>query len=462
MPKLAAIILAAGKGVRMASKRAKVLHPIAGQPMLFYPLVAAQELGAQPLVCVVGHGRTEVKAAVADRFPHLKLVHQKKQLGTAHAVLCAESALKAYEGDVLIMTGDAPFLKPATLTSFIEYHCQGKYGQSLLTALLDNPTGYGRIVRGPNGRALRIVEENDLASETERAIREINAGIYLVKKALLFSALRKVNKNPRKGEFYLTDLTQLSVQAGEAVGTLCVADPTEVMGINSRAELALAGRIVRERINRAWMERGVTFLDPETALIDQAVTLERDVTIGPHVGLHGRTVVKSGTQIGAGVVIEDSVIESDVKILPYTVIESSHVEAEAQVGPFAHLRPNSRVGRGAKVGNFVELKQTHLKAGAKANHLSYLGDTVIGAESNIGAGTITCNYDGKAKYQTTIGAHCFIGSDTQLVAPVKLGAGSYVGAGTTVTQNVPAGALALSRTKQVNIKGWTKKKRREN
>ena len=453
MPALATIILAAGKGERMRSQLPKVLHPIAGDPLLTYPVEAARGLGANPLVCVLGHGIEEVKAALGQDS-RVKIVHQKTQNGTADAVTCAQSALRSFRGEVLILYGDVPFIGERTLREFLQYHRRGGFTMSLLTALFDNPTGYGRIIRDPEGKVVRIVEEPDLASEEEREISEINSGIYLLDKEQLFKSLRSIARNKRKGEYYLTDLVDVFATAGKSVGGLCVSDPIEVMGINTRAQLALANHIARERINHAWMERGVTLQDPNTTYIDRSVTLESNVVIGPGCVLRGQTLVKKGTTIDAGSVLEDMRIDADVTILPYCVLESSHMEAESHIGPFAHLRPNSRVGRGARIGNFVELKNTSLRKGAKANHLSYLGDADIGAETNVGAGTITCNYDGFAKHKTIIGPRSFIGSDTQFVAPVKLGSGSWVGAGSTITDNVPAGAIVLSRVDQVVRKGW--------
>ena len=387
----------------------------------------------------------------------LRCVEQTQQRGTADAVKAALGALKSFSGDVLILYGDVPLITTQTLKAFLRQHRSQRNSLTVMTAEFQEPKGYGRIVRNGQGHIQSVVEQID-ADAKQRKIKEINTGLYLVNKTLLCRELPKIKKNQRKGEYYLTDLVDRAVKSGGSVGSYCVADAGEVMGINNRAELAAANCIIRDRINRDWMEKGVSLQDPETTYIDRSVRLAPDVVIGPGCSLRGSTQVKQGTRIDAGCVITDSRIGEDVHIKPYSVLEKSKLDAGVQVGPFAHLRPDSYLEKGARVGNFVELKKTRLGQGAKANHLSYLGNSKIGELTNIGAGTITCNYDGVNKFATKIGPRSFIGSDTQLVAPVSLGADSWIGAGSTITKDVPAGSLALTRVEQKNIKGWVARK----
>lgn len=463
MASLATIVIAAGKGTRMRSKRPKVLHEIAGDPMLMYPLEAADAVGSRQIVCVLGYGIEEVQAVLAQRDfktkARLQFVRQKQLSGTADAVKTAQAVLAKHGGDILILCGDVPFIKAKTLRAFLKRHRAGRYAVSVLSSEVADPSGYGRIVRAEDGSVVKIVEQID-ASAAERRIQEINAGIYLFKKELLFRNLRKVKRNRRKGEYYLTDLIEIIAKGGEKVGAHHMADAIEILGINSRGQLAEANLLAREYIHYFWMDRGVEFLDPATAQVDRSVKLAADVTIGPGCVLRGKTRVKAGAFIDAGSVIVDTLVGENAQIKSYCVLEESRIDEASQVGPFAHLRPGSHVEAGAKVGNFVELKKTRLGAGAKANHLSYLGDATVGGGANIGAGTITCNYDGINKYKTKIGPRSFIGSDTQLIAPVSIGTEAYVGAGSTITKNVPAGALSVSRSAQVNIAGWARRKQR--
>lgn len=464
MPALAAIILAAGKGTRMRSSRPKVLHSIAGEVMLSYPIEAADQLECERIVCVLGQGRDQVQGFLKKKASEIKagikIAHQREQKGTADAVKTAETQLRGFSGDILILSGDVPFVSPRTLRAFRRFHQKGKHALSLMTAIFEGPDGYGRVLRNGRGDVLRIVEELDVTPD-ERRVKEINAGIYMTDKATLFSGLTAIKRNARKKEFYLTDLIERIEQEGGCVGGFCVEQPIEVMGINTQFELAVANRMVRARLIEEWMRKGVHFVDPTHVCIERSVRLAPDVSIGSACTLRGQTVIRKGATIDVGSLVVDSTIAAGVHIGPYCVLESSHVQSGARVGPFAHLRPGSKVGPGAKVGNFVEMKKASLGRGAKANHLSYIGDATIGEGANIGAGTITCNYDGANKFQTIIGPRSFIGSNTQLVAPVKLGADSWVGAGSTITENVPSGALALSRVEQKNIKGWSRKRRKK-
>ncbi|HEX5037946.1 MAG TPA: bifunctional UDP-N-acetylglucosamine diphosphorylase/glucosamine-1-phosphate N-acetyltransferase GlmU [bacterium] len=439
--KLSALILAAGKGERMRSQLPKVLHPLCGRPLLAHVLETAKSVKPAKTVVITGHG----SEAVRKRFAGEKVVWalQSQQLGTAHAVLCGLKALKERKGLLYILYGDVPLLRPETLACMREVMRKEDASLVFLTAELRNPTGYGRVVREMNGAVARIVEEKD-AEDWEKKITEINTGIYLVRIEDVYGPLQKVKKSIAKGEYYLTDLIEQLAADGKMVATVTTENDAEGLGVNNRAELARADGVLQNRICHRWMESGVTMLAPETIRIDPMAALEPDVI------LHAGVVIEGPCRIAKG-----------AEILPYSVIEHSVIGAGAKIGPFAHVRPNSKVGVGAHVGNFVELKKTTLGPGAKANHLAYLGDTVVGARANVGAGTITCNYDGFHKYPTVIGEEAFIGSDTQLVAPVKVGRRAWVGAGTTVTEDVPAGALAVSRQKQQNIPGYDSKKRKK-
>jgi bifunctional UDP-N-acetylglucosamine pyrophosphorylase/glucosamine-1-phosphate N-acetyltransferase len=451
--KIAAVVLAAGKGTRMKSDKAKVLHEAGGRPIAFFPIRAALALDAAPAVIVVGHQAEEVQAGLARQFPGapLKFAVQKEQLGTAHAVLCAEEALKGFTGSVLILAADVPLIRAETLQKLVAARVSG-VDVAMLTAKAKDPKGYGRIVRNPKGEVARIVEEKDASAE-ERKLDEINASIYLVDAKFLFEALHGVGKSNAQGEYYLTDI----VAKGRSVAVL--AEEDELAGINDRAQLARSTQQLRERKNAQLMKDGVTFHDPATTYIDDGVEVGADTILEPMVSLRGKTRVGKGARIGQGAVIIDCEIADGATIYPYSHFIESRVGAGAFVGPFARLRPGAQVGEQAHVGNFVELKNTVLGKGSKASHLSYLGDSVIGERVNIGAGTITCNYDGKKKAQTTIEDGAFIGSDSQLIAPVTVGKGAYVGTGTTIRENVPAGALAVSAGKQRNIEGWVEKKK---
>jgi bifunctional UDP-N-acetylglucosamine pyrophosphorylase / glucosamine-1-phosphate N-acetyltransferase len=460
---IAAVVLAAGKGTRMKSDRAKVLHQASGRPIAFFPIRAALTLDCAPVVVVVGHQAEAVEKELGAQFAGapLKFALQKEQLGTGHAVRCAEEALRGFSGGVLILAADIPLVRAETLQKLIEARARTGSPVALLTCKARDPKGYGRVVRGAKGEVERVVEEKD-ASPAEKKIYEVNASIYLCDSAFLFKALRGVTRSNAQGEFYLTDIVaQASAQAraGQGVPPVAVeAEEVEVSGVNDKAQLARSGAQLRERRNAQLMKEGVTFLDPLVTYVDEGIEVGPDSVLEPLVSLRGKTRVGRGVQIGQGCVIVDSEIADGARILPYSHMEGAKVGPAAIVGPFARLRPGAQVGEQAHVGNFVELKKTVLGKGSKANHLSYLGDAIIGEGCNVGAGTITCNYDGKSKQVTTIEDGAFIGSDTQLVAPVTVGKGAYVGSGTTVREDVPAGALAVSAGKQRNIEGWVAKK----
>jgi bifunctional UDP-N-acetylglucosamine pyrophosphorylase/glucosamine-1-phosphate N-acetyltransferase len=454
------VVLAAGKGTRMKSARPKVLHEIGGLPIVEHVLRAADHLSAASTTLVVGHGADDVKAALRHR-PALKFVVQSPQLGTGHALLQAESGLKGNRGTLLLLYADVPLLQSNTLARLVEAHQNAKAAATVLTTRLDDPYGYGRIVRDNKGEIERIVEERD-ASGDERAIREVNSGIYAFAIDPLFESLNRLADGAAdnaQGEYYLTDLVALYRHARRAVKTLLLDDSTELRGVNTRVDLADLDRAVRARKNQSLMLAGVTLEDPATTYIDEDVTIGADTHIGPMVQLQGRTNVGERCRIHAGVRLTNATIGADVTILDRSVVIDSTVASRAHVGPFSHLRPESQVGEGAHIGNFVELKKTTMGAGSKANHLAYLGDATIGQQVNVGAGTITCNYDGVAKHRTVIEDGAFIGSDSQLVAPVTVGKGAYVAAGSSITEDVPADALAIARGRQTNKPGWATKRR---
>lgn len=441
----------------MKSDRPKVLFPVLGKPLVARPVECAIALGCDPIVVVVGHGKDEVKEELTARFPEapLRFVEQKEQLGTAHAVACARRALSGFKGRVLILYGDVPLLLPSSLKRLVER------GKSTPVAFLsmrpEDPTGYGRVVRDDSGVVARIVEQKD-ATASELRLGECNGGIYDCDAAFLFRALRDIGTENAQGEYYLTDLVALAYERGTPAEAVEVS-AEEVSGVNDRVELAWAERVLRRRKNLDLMRSGVTLVDPDTAWIEEEVRIEPDAVIEPNVRITAFSRIGRGTVVGFGSVIEDSRIGADVVIQPYCVIESSQVGDRASIGPFARLRPKSVLGEEVRIGNFVETKNTTMARGAKANHLTYLGDATIGENTNIGAGTITCNYDGVNKLRTEVGRDVFIGSDTQLVAPVRVGDGAYVGAGTTVVSDVPPGALALSRTPQLNKEGWVARRK---
>ena len=461
MADLHIVILAAGKGTRMKSARPKVLHRVAGVPMIEHVLGAAGALQPQSTTLVIGHQADALRAALLTH-PQLSFVVQEPQLGTAHALLTTEPALRGATGTLVLLSGDVPLLSANTLKMLIDRHESAGAAATVVTAIVDEPKGYGRIVRSGEQIA-RIVEDRD-ASPEERAIREINSGIYAFALDGLFEALRGIASENAQHEYYLPDIVALYQKRGLGVATLTVTDADEIRGINSRIELAAVSRIVRQTKNQALMAAGVTIEDPATTYVDPQVEIGPDTVLHPGVSLEGATTIGSGCEIHSGVRLVDSRLGDRVTIHNHCVIANAVVENEAIVGPFAHLRQHAVVAERARVGNFVELKNTALGAGSKSMHLTYLGDATIGAGVNIGAGTITCNYDGVAKHRTTIEDGAFVGSDTQLIAPVTIGTGAYVGSGTTVRQDVPPGALAVSAGKQRNIDGWAtgrKKKKKD-
>jgi bifunctional UDP-N-acetylglucosamine pyrophosphorylase / glucosamine-1-phosphate N-acetyltransferase len=458
MENLAVVILAAGKGKRMRSGLVKVLHPLLGRSMLSFPLgIALEGLHPEKTVVVIGHQAEQIRACFPD--PRITFVEQKEQLGTGHAVSMTESMLKDFKGTILILSGDTPLINAQTLTEMVKHHRDEKAALTILTALREDPAGYGRVIRGRGAasKVQKVVEEKE-ATQRERGITEVNTGIYCVQAPFLFQALGTLHSGNAQKEYYLPDIIEGALRKKKKVETFPAPDPVEIMGINTRAELAQAEDIMAERVRRHWMAEGVTIQDPGSVYIESSVRIGRDTVIFPNCYLRGETVIGMSCRIGPQVEIVGSQIGNRVQIRFCTMITESRIADDAIVGPFSHLRPQSQLEKGAKIGNFVEVKKSRIGPGTKANHLAYIGDSDVGAGVNIGAGTITCNYDGFHKHRTIIEDGVFVGSNTALVAPVKLGKGSSVGAGTTVTKDVPPYALAVGRAKQKSIKKWAIKK----
>ncbi|RLB69320.1 MAG: bifunctional UDP-N-acetylglucosamine diphosphorylase/glucosamine-1-phosphate N-acetyltransferase GlmU [Deltaproteobacteria bacterium] len=454
---LAAVILAAGKGTRMRSAVPKVLHPICGQPMLYYPLEAARLAGFKQLKVVVGHRAEQVSDTFVDG--DITWIRQTDQLGTGHALMCAADSLRGYSGALLLLCGDVPLIQPGTLQQLQNYHFQQKAAVTVLTAQMPNPSGYGRVIR--NGeQVLQIVEEKD-ADEQQRQVTEINTGTYLFDAAFVLSALKGLNKNNAQGEYYLTDVVAAAVAAGEKTRALCVEDPTEVMGINDRCQLAEAEVLMRWKINADLMFGGVSMTDPTTVYIDNGVEIGIDTILHPNVHLHGKTTIGKNCIVETGVVVVDSQIADGVHLKAGSAIEEAQIGPDCKIGPMAHLRPGTVLTGNNKIGNFVETKKVHLGEKAQASHLTYLGDAEIGKNVNFGCGTITCNYDGVNKHKTTVEDDVFVGSDCQFIAPVTIGRNSLIAAGSTITMDVPPDSLALSRTEQTNVDGWRLRKQKK-
>jgi bifunctional UDP-N-acetylglucosamine pyrophosphorylase/glucosamine-1-phosphate N-acetyltransferase len=450
------VILAAGKGTRMKSELPKVLHPIAGKALIDRVLDTAQGLRPASITLVVGHGAEKVKAHLAHR-PEVAFALQEPQLGTGHALLQTAPLLQGRTGTVVLLSGDVPLLTADSLQALVATHADAGAAATVLTATLERPYGYGRIVR-TNGRITRIVEERD-ATPAQRAIKEINSGIYAFALEPLFEALAAISAQNAQGEYYLPDLIAIYRRQKRGVATFTIAQAVEIRGINSRTELAEVSKMVRQQKNEELMAAGVTIVDPATTYIDSDVQVGPDTVIHPFVFLEQGTTIGVACEIHAGSRIVNSTLGNRVLIRNHTVITDATIADDATLGPFAHLRPGATLGEKAHVGNFVELKKTAMGAGSKANHLAYLGDATIGANVNVGAGTITCNYDGVAKHPTVIEDGVFVGSNSTLVAPVTLGRGAYVAAGSAVTEDVPAGALGIGRGRQENKAGWVERRK---
>ncbi len=455
MKALSVIVLAGGKGKRMHSGLVKVLHPLCGVPMGRYPLESVRPLRPERIVILVGHDGERVKEMFNESS--LLFAHQPEQLGTGHAVVCAMKPLDGFKGDVLVLSGDVPLITTTTLKALVRLHRREKNTLTFVSTIMETPHGYGRVLRDEEGRVCGVVEEKDLKGH-EKALSEVNAGIYVFCSEFLGRNMGRLRRTNRQREYYLTDLIHMAFEEGRKVSALTHRDPLEVMGVNTRAELSEAERVMQQRILEGLMLSGVTIKDPSNTYIDHGVKVGRDTVIQPGACLYGDTVIGRGCTIEEGARIQDSRIGDGTTIKSHTVIEDSRIGREATIGPFARLRPGCRIDRGVRIGNFVEVKNSHIKEGSKANHHSYIGDATIGKGVNIGAGTITCNYDGRKKHRTTIKDGAFIGSDTQLVAPLTVGRNAYIGAGSTITRDVPDGALALSRPEQRIVKGWVKKR----
>lgn len=445
MNNVAALILAAGKGTRMRSNLCKVLHPVAGRPMINYVIDAVTAASPDKIVVVVGHQSEEVIKALNGSG--VQFAVQEPQLGTGHAVMAAEELLHEYTGDILILCGDIPLIQHRTLQHFIEYHRRDAAKLTVMTTRMENPQGYGRIIRDSSGFVIAIVEEKD-ATEEYKCISEINTGIYLVKASLLFSLLTKIGSDNAQSEYYLTDIVKEAAKENELVRGFELRDSYEAIGINTRSELARVSGVIWGQLRGGLMESGVTLLNPETVYVDSTVRVGQDTIIHPGVTLSGDTVVGTDCIIESGVYILNSKLGDGVRVLQGSRLDKAEVMDGAQIGPMAHLRPEAKIGRNARIGNFVEVKKSSIGDGTKASHLSYIGDATVGKDVNVGCGTITCNYDGKRKHKTVIKDRCFVGSDVQFVAPVEIGEGSVIGVGSTITRDVPPKSLAVSRTRQ--------------
>lgn len=447
-----ALILAAGHGKRMRSGLLKVLHPVAGRSMVEHVLETARAAGIGRAVVVIGHQGEKVRAALQDRVEY---VHQEEQLGTGHAVLMARDVL--HEEVVLVLYGDTPLLQADTLKDLLAQHRKSGAAATVVTTQLDDPSGYGRILRNPRGEIEGIVEEKNATAEQKR-LREVNTGIVCYRREPLFHLLPQVKKDEVSGEYYLTDVVSLLLRAGEKVETYFVQDRSQVLGVNTRIELAEVEKILRRRILERLMLEGVTVLDPATTFVDSEVEVGMDTVIYPFTFIEGKTRIGKNCRIGPGSRIVDSVLGDGVEVEQSTV-EKSRLGDGVHVGPFSHLRPDSVLEEGVKVGNFAEIKNTLVGARTKVPHHSYLGDSTIGRQVNVGAGTVIVNYDGQAKHHSDIGDGVFIGCNSNLISPVRIGSGSYIAAGSTITDDVPPGALAIARSRQVNKEGWVARKR---
>ncbi len=457
---LAAVVLAAGEGTRMRSAHAKVLHEIAGRPLVEHVVRAALAAGASPVVVVVGVQGERVRERLEQALPAapLRFVEQTERRGTADAVRRALPALKGFEGTALILCGDVPALPAEAVAALAEGHLRAGAALTVLTAELADPSGYGRVVRGKDGRIRAIVEERD-ASAAQRRIREINTGTYCADWPALVAAIAKIRPDNAQKEYYLTDAVRLLLAGRRRVQAVVHGAADEALGVNSRRQLALLQRTMNERVLGRLMDGGVTVIDPASTWIHDTVTIGADSVLYPGVVLEGATAIGRNCVVRSGARLTDCRLGDGVEVREYTIAAGSSIGDGSAVGPFAHLRPGTALGAHCKVGNFVETKKAVFGDGSKASHLSYIGDAELGRDVNVGAGTITCNYDGVFKNRTVLGDGVFIGSDTQLVAPVTVGAGAYVGAGTTVTKDVPADALAITRVDQRNIEGWATKRR---
>ena len=452
MPNWAAVIMAAGKGTRMKSKLPKVMHALAGKPMLQHVLDSVGTIQLGRSLVILGHGREQIEEWIDGRA---EIVIQAEQLGTGHAMMQAITHCNEVE-NIIVLSGDQPLIRPETIETLVKLHSESKAAATILTARFENPFGLGRIVKDGE-KFLRIVEEKDATSE-ERQIREINTGTYCFNVEKLREALKKITPQNAQGEYYLTEVFQIFLAQGNVIATHCTEDVHEALGINSRVQLAQAEKVVRERILAYWMEEGVTVIDPGSTFIDAEVKLSQDVILQPFTTLKGNTHVEEDAIIGPHTTLTDCTCGTGCEVT-HTVGNKAMIGARCTVGPFAYLRPGTVLKAGVKVGDFVEVKNSVIGEGSKIPHLSYVGDSHVGKSVNIGAGTITCNYDGVNKYPTKIGDNAFIGSNTNLVAPVEIGEGAVTGAGSTISKNVPSHALAVERSAQRIKENWVRNKK---
>jgi bifunctional UDP-N-acetylglucosamine pyrophosphorylase/glucosamine-1-phosphate N-acetyltransferase len=448
------VILAAGMGTRMKSNMPKVLHRVCGKPLCKWVIDASKEAGAEKVVTIIGHKADMVKETIGDVT---EFALQSEQKGTGHAVMQAVDFIKNVTGSVVILNGDTPLINAETIKKAVQYNAEKGEQATVITAILPDATGYGRIVRGADGGVLKIVEQKD-ASEEEKKINEVNSGMYVFDAQSLVYALDKIQPNNAQGEYYLTDTLEILLNAGKKVGAFAIDDNDEIRGINDRVQLSEAEQIMRARINEAHMRNGVTMHIPESIYIEADVEIGNDTEIQPNVTLKNGTKIGSNCVIGQGSVLDNATIHDNVDILS-SVILNSEVDENTHVGPFAYIRPNCRVGKDVKVGDFVELKNSNIDDGTKISHLTYIGDSDVGKRVNFGCGTVTCNYDGKNKFRTVIGDDCFVGCNTNFVSPINVGDGAYIAAGSTITEDIPEKSLSIARAKQVNKEGWTDKRK---
>lgn len=448
--KLKTLILAAGKGTRMKSNIPKIIHKVNGMPMISKIINVLNNLNPEENILILGYKKEDVLKVIGEDSSY---VLQNEQLGTGHAVMQAKEKLKDYDGDVMVLCGDTPLLKSETLKALFDFHKSTNATTTILTSIYENPFGYGRIVK-ENGFVRAIVEEKE-ATQKIKKIKEVNAGVYCFNAKELFKALDKIDNNNEKGEYYLTDVIGIQVKENKKVQSFILEDSQEILGVNSKVELAIANQVLRERKNISLMEEGVIFLDPKSSYIEENVTVGKDTIIYPNVILEGNTQIGENCKIIGNTRIVDSILKDNI-VIESSVIEESIIENGVTMGPFAHLRPKSHLKEMVHIGNFVEVKKSTLEKGVKAGHLTYLGDAQVGENTNIGAGTITCNYDGVNKFKTIIGKEAFIGSDSMLVAPVTIGEKALIGAGSVITKDVPNKSLAVSRSKQIIKTDWRK------